>query len=229
LTEGTHANNRNVPLKTLVLHSYNPLYNRFESSVEQDPLLREFALGKDRIWFSERPLFADVTNDSYSRFAAKTHELGQPIMVLHNPAQMRALVPRTAAPTVGQSVNGNVASEFAHAEPASPAAVDLLGYRPNSVQFRYDAPKPGWLMITDRWAPGWQAEVNGRPEAVYGADFLFRGIRVEAGMNTITFRYRPRTWLVSIIISWGTLLLFAALEAWRLCFSRNKRVEHIGP
>src|ERR1035438_3579883 len=162
LTEGTHANNRNVPLKTLVLHSYNPFYNRFESSVEQDPLLREFALGKDRIWFSERPLFADVTNDSYSRFAAKTHELGQPIMVLHNPAQMRALVPRTAAPTVGQSVNGDVASEFGHAEPASPAAVELLGYRPNSVQFRYDAPKPGWLMITDRWAPGWQAEVNGR-------------------------------------------------------------------
>ena len=229
LTEGTYVNNRNVPLKTLVLHSYNPFYNRFESSVEQDPLLREFALGKDRIWFSERPLFADVTNDSYSRFAAKTHELGQPIMVLHNPAQMRALVPRTAAPTVGQSVNGNVASEFAHAEPASAAAVDLLGYRPNSVQFRYDAPKPGWLMMTDRWAPGWQAEVNGRPEAVYGADFLFRGIRVEAGMNTITFRYRPRTWLVSIIISWGTLLLLAALEAWRLCFSRNKRVEHIGP
>src|SRR5664279_6218616 len=96
LTEGTYVNNRNVPLKTLVLHSYNPFYNRFESSVEQDPLLREFALGKDRIWFSERPLFADVTNDSYSRFAAKTHELGQPIMVLHNPAQMRALVPRTA-------------------------------------------------------------------------------------------------------------------------------------
>jgi hypothetical protein len=34
----------------------------------------------------------------------------------------------------------------------------------------------GWLLVTDRWGPGWRAEVNGRPAPVFGGNFIFRAI-----------------------------------------------------
>jgi hypothetical protein len=63
-------------------------------------------------------------------------------------------------------------------------------------------------MVTDRWARGWKAEVNGQPATGYGADFLFRAVRVNLGCNLIRFHYEPRTWLPSLIVSWGTLFAF---------------------
>ncbi len=215
-------NSRNVPLKIPVLSSYAPLSNRFASSLVQDPVLPEFALGKNRIWFSQHGVRLAPSDFAYDKFSDASHLRRSPVLLLHNPEQMEALSFRKNVPPTDKGEDSASVANLDQVQPASPAAVDLLRYLPDFLQFRYQAPTDGWLMITDRWAPGWKAEVNGNPEPVYGADFLFRAVQVQAGMNTVTFRYQPRTWAASIIISWGTLLLFLICEAARF----GKKLNH---
>jgi len=145
------------------------------------------------------------------------------LILSHPPRKRRNLRAGRRSRVTGEATA--TAASLDKVEPASLATVDLISYLPDSLQLRYQAPSVGWLMITDRWAPGWKAEVNGKPEQVYGADFLFRAVKVEAGMNTITMRYQPRTWIASIVVSWGTLLFYLICEAVRI--GRNKGLRHL--
>ncbi len=216
-----HLNNSNVPLKVAVLDSYAPLNNRFQSALVADALLRELAVGTNRVWFSGTGMELAPTDNAYEKFRDNAHRRGSSVLILHNPDQMSHLsFPKNSPPATPQ--DAITSASLDQLEPVSVASVDLLKYLPDSLQFRYQAPRDGWLMITDRWAPGWRAEVNGKPEQVYGADFLFRAVRVAAGLNTVTLRYEPPTWVPSIIVSWGTLLLFFIFEGLRIV--RRKRL-----
>ena len=71
------------------------------------------------------------------------------------------------------------------------------------------------MLVTDRWALGWKASVNGAPQPVAGGDFIFRAVKVEAGANYIEFKYRPTGFFVLLALSWSTLLLIVGVEIWR--------------
>jgi len=220
LWEGVPTN-KNVPLKLAVLDSYAPLKNDFQRAFVDDPILQGFALGTGRCWFAERAVELPPTKTVFESFAATARKRGLPDLILHSPAEMEQLaVSLSESGGRGDTVLQRAASLDAM-EPASPAPVELISYWPNSMKLQVDAPKPGWLMITDRWAPGWQAEVNGKSVMVRGADFIFRAVRVQAGPNTIVMRYKPRAWLTSIVVSWTTLLLFVAASLVRIRFRKT--------
>ena len=219
-----YPNNRNVPLKVPVLDSFAPMPNRFElfppandqaRHLTGNSILPNFALGNNRIWFSEEAVQLPPTDAAYAQFKVALQREQKPSLIVHTPEQMYSMFDRHLASTHDHVDEGEIAASLARVGPASTAAIDLVGYRPNSLEFRFDAPTQGWLMVTDRWAPGWRVEVNGKPAKVYGADFLFRAVKVAAGMNTVKFRYRPRGWLPSLIVSWGTLLLFLVVSVAR--------------
>ena len=76
------------------------------------------------------------------------------------------------------------------------------------------ADRAGMLVVSDAWAPGWQAKVDGRPVDVRRVDYLFRGVPVSAGRHTVEFAYRPLSWRIGWIVS---LLALAGLVGvlWR--------------
>jgi uncharacterized membrane protein YfhO len=90
-------------------------------------------------------------------------------------------------------------------------AVQLLTYRPNELTLRLSAPDSGWVMVTDRWAPGWRTTVNAQPVSTFGADFIFRAVRVQRGANVMHFSYEPAGYPWLLILSWLTL---ASVAAW---------------
>lgn len=217
-------NDWNIPPKVAVLNSYwPPLRNRFLEKLVIDPTLREFALGQQRLWFSNQAVELPPTDDLYAKFADNVRSRHSPILILHTPEQMKGISVPEEVRAVGHEPAAAMPASLDQLEAATLANIGVLAYFPNVLQFQYQAPSDGWLMITDRWAPGWKAEVNGKSEQVYGADFLFRAVKVEAGMNTVSLRYRPRTWKPSIVVSWGTLLLFFVCAAVR--FARNRRLS----
>ena len=73
-----------------------------------------------------------------------------------------------------------------------------------------EAPSAGWLLVTERWARSWRAEVDGRPTPILGGNFVFRAIEVTQGKHNVEFRYEPIAvpWLVAL--SWMTMLAVAA-------------------
>ncbi len=85
---------------------------------------------------------------------------------------------------------------------------------PDELELSIVAPHAGWVLVTDRWAAGWRAWVDGREAPVWGGNLLFRALRVTAGPHRIRFLYRPAGYPGLLILSWGTLLAVALASAW---------------
>jgi hypothetical protein len=77
------------------------------------------------------------------------------------------------------------------------------------------ADRPGTLVVTDSWAPGWHAKVDGREVPISRADYLFRGVPVSAGTHRVEFEYRPLSWRIGWIVSLLSLVALVGVLAWR--------------
>lgn len=93
-------------------------------------------------------------------------------------------------------------------EGGAPLACAIVEDQPESITLRVNSPAAGIVVLADTFAPGWRAEVNGARAPVLKVNGLFRGVAVDAGENTVVFRYRPRDFYVGLAIS---LLTAAAL------------------
>lgn len=80
-------------------------------------------------------------------------------------------------------------------------AVEILEYRPERVTLSATTERPGYLLLTDAWYPGWQAVVDGTPVTIARANLLFRAIHLEAGRHTVEFVYHPTSLILGAGIS----------------------------
>jgi len=96
----------------------------------------------------------------------------------------------------------------------SPVDGTLLRYARNSLSFRVRVPQVGIAVLNEAYAPGWEAEVNGRPTPVFRANYLLRAVRVDKGESIVVFRYRPAGWLagpIGFLLSLGAALLLVGV------------------
>ena len=204
---GTYPNDRNVTIKDAEFANRPPLKNHFFQHYQDDQVLRSMAISSNRIWFADQAVWLPPTEANFAAFAHRVHQLGSPVLLLHKPDDMKA---SSREAYVDRSAQPGAAAETAQA--MSPAPTDLMSYRPNSLIFHYHAEQDGWLMVTDRWAPGWTARVNGQPREVLGADFIFRAVPVARGDNLVEFRYKPRGYVPLVALSWLTLAAVGGLH-----------------
>ena len=85
---------------------------------------------------------------------------------------------------------------------------------PERLELRVSAPRPGWLVLTDTYFPGWQAQVDGVAAPIRRANRLFRAVGVPEGTHRVVLRYAPGAWRLGAAGSILTLLA-ALLWAWR--------------
>ena len=196
------------------------MVNQFFQPYVADPVLNQLALGTQRIWFSAHPVWSAPSTRAFDDYVEASHTLGVPPMILHTREEMLT----GSAQSFVQPKNNSI-MWIQSALPVSHATVDLLAYSPNVLSFRYNAAEDGWLLVTDRWAADWSAKVNGHPVAIAGANFLFRGIPVSRGENTVIFRYEPRGYLGMVILSWGTMVLVAVLDIVRRRLPRRPTAQ----
>jgi hypothetical protein len=94
----------------------------------------------------------------------------------------------------------------------SPAGeVAVLAHADQAVDLQANLPRPGWLVLSDAYYPGWQAEVDGRPAEILPADVAFRAVRLEAGSHHVSFRYRPASAARGLALSLAALVLTGLL------------------
>jgi hypothetical protein len=87
-------------------------------------------------------------------------------------------------------------------------SVTVRAWEPNRIVLEVEPSAPGYLVLTDLWYPGWTCTVDGRPEPVERADFLFRAVRVGGDdRQEVIFRFDPASY------RWGRRVSATALAA----------------
>jgi hypothetical protein len=192
--------NGNFLSKTPVLTSYAGMVNKFHRQYALDPILSAGALGPQRIWFAPSAVETPLSEKAFRLFAAAAKQRGRPCLVVAG--RKDCLGP---PPTATPESLAKVADGLSHAPLVEPIAVALREYSPNRLIFDVQARANGWLLVTDRWASGWQATVNDRDADVWLGNFIFRAVRVRGGADRIAFVYRPfgHPWL--LVLSWSVL------------------------
>lgn len=96
----------------------------------------------------------------------------------------------------------------------------VVGYSQDEIIIQADLGCDGILITSGRYAPGWEATVDGERVEVLRADYLLRAVPVPAGQHEVHFRYRPAAQRWGLAISLPALLLFCGLlgyvwQGWR--------------
>ena len=202
---------RNDQLITKVasLRGYATFTNDFHYVMSRQPTLRRFASGPDRAWFTTSATMAPPSDSAFAAFVRRVEAASATPVVIHTRAQMLAAGTERHNPTLYPALDS--------ARVAERARVVVVRYEPNELLIRATSPDRGWLVVTDRWAPGWRATINDRPVDVFGANFIYRGVPVPAGESVIRFAYKPAGYPWLLALSWLTL---AAVGAWAVAARR---------
>jgi len=96
---------------------------------------------------------------------------------------------------------------------------------PERVKMVVDAPAPGIAVLSDSFAPAWEATLDGVPCRILKVNAAFRGIAVPAGRHELAYGYRPLSFELARALSVATLALVAALGAVGLYREVERRVD----
>jgi hypothetical protein len=88
----------------------------------------------------------------------------------------------------------------------------ILEYRPEHILIQAETDKPGYLLLTDSYYPGWRAWLDGRETPLLRADYLFRAVYLPSGSHQVEFRYQPDSFKVGLWISLATLAGMVAVS-----------------
>jgi len=97
------------------------------------------------------------------------------------------------------------------AEPGK-SPVNIVSYSPLKISLTTTLTRPGLLVLSDAFYPGWRAKVDGKPVPIYPVNVMFRGIAMTEGSHLIEFEYWPWWVYLGFAVSGLTILsLFLVL------------------
>ncbi len=69
--------------------------------------------------------------------------------------------------------------------------INLLKNKPQEKIYSIESNKPGFVVFSEMFYPGWRAEINNENAEIYRVDFILRGLFVPKGNNKIKFYFEP--------------------------------------
>ena len=208
---GPGPTNKNLLPKLPAFVGYAPMNNQLHLRWAKTPVLAARVLGKERFYFSRTAIEVAPTVEAFDRFvAASTARQIMPLLV-HSRTSMKHVNRPGAVPA-------SFGIELQAAADVEPLQLQWKSYQPARMEMEVEAPSDGWLLLTDRWARGWRARVDGQETAVEGGNFLFRALRVGRGRHTVEMTYHPFALPWLMLACWGTLLavVVATIRQWWL-------------
>src|SRR3989344_6396166 len=91
-------------------------------------------------------------------------------------------------------------------------------YRSTEIIFKTESVSPKLLFLSDAFAPGWKADVDGKKSRVYRADYDFRAVAVPAGNHTIRMYYSPDSFRIGVLFFF---IAVAGILGWSLYTKKN--------
>lgn len=116
---------------------------------------------------------------------------------------------RQLASLAQRSAQGIVSGEY---------VAQVTHYQPDRIQVEAQLSRPGLLVLSEVWYPGWRATVDGETRPVEEVAGILRGVRLDPGTHRVVLAYDPASvrwgrWL-SLLGILGVVGLMG-LERWR--------------
>lgn len=101
-------------------------------------------------------------------------------------------------------------------------AAQVLNRQPNHIEVQANG--PGWLVLSEVWAPSWRASVDGVQTEVYRTDVAFCGLPLSEGSHTVTLTYAPIGW------AWGrwvslSVMVITAMVTVAVLWDRHRSIS----
>ncbi len=106
---------------------------------------------------------------------------------------------------------------------AASGAAALVAAEPERIIVETDAVRPGILVLTDTFYPGWRVTVDGAPASLLRANYLFRGVYVPAGAHRVEFTYHPAPFQRGLLVSSLALAVVLVTLLWPLVWRAWRR------
>lgn len=90
-------------------------------------------------------------------------------------------------------------------------AAAIRRYSPNRVDIAVATDKDGMLFLSDAFYPGWKAYVDTKETKILRADYAFRAVFVTAGKHTVSFVYKPMSFIFGAVVSCISLFILAGI------------------
>jgi hypothetical protein len=104
------------------------------------------------------------------------------------------------------------------APPLAPTeTATLQSYAPGQINIRAQSQKTRFLVISESWARGWRATVDGQPAPLYRTNYVIQGLVIPPGDHHITLQYDPPAF------KWGLTITLTALAAWLVLLALSLR------
>jgi hypothetical protein len=94
---------------------------------------------------------------------------------------------------------------FCSAATRAISGVSALAFDGNHVYVQVDAPADGEVIVTQQGAPGWRAQIDGRP-ANPRKSAIFRTLTVSRGHHEIVWSYRPLSLIAGAVVTLAGLV-----------------------
>ncbi|MBL0187341.1 MAG: hypothetical protein IPP97_16540 [Candidatus Obscuribacter sp.] len=112
----------------------------------------------------------------------------------------------TALPAVpefkkGEVVEGSGKCEFLH---------EATG----SVSISVNMAKAGFLVLCDRFYPGWQVQIDGLPGTICRANGFMRAVYLRPGAHLVQYQYRPRSLFAGFYLALSALIINLIIVFW---------------
>jgi hypothetical protein len=93
-------------------------------------------------------------------------------------------------------------------EPAAEVGrVRIISHRPNRIRLHAEMNRPGFVVLSEVYYPGWEAIVDLKPVPLLRADYVLRAIPVPVGSHEIQMQFRPKA------LEWGLAIAGLSLAA----------------
>ncbi|MER3436446.1 MAG: hypothetical protein C4346_01805 [Chloroflexota bacterium] len=108
----------------------------------------------------------------------------------------------------------------------------VVTYEADAMTIEVTASAPALLVLSEVYAPGWSARVNGQPARVVPVDGILRGIPVPQSRATVELVYRPLSLSLGTAISAATVAVFLAtgvIASWRSWGAQAQVISDASP
>ncbi|TET33562.1 MAG: hypothetical protein E3J72_16515 [Planctomycetota bacterium] len=107
----------------------------------------------------------------------------------------------------------------------TPPEAELVECKPRRVKIKLkNTTQAAYLVLTDSYAHGWSAKVDGKDTPVYRANLLFRAVQIPSGARTVEFSYNPPVFYIGLVIS--ALSIIGAVILLIFLYRSNMRLRN---